>query len=360
MTARLAAHLVAAGHAVEIWVHRHPAHLPAQESIGGISVRRFEMSLPAGNIGSVSRSPSATLRAMLALSRAARAFKPDLLHVQCFSVNGVYATAISRLLGIPLLVSLQGETLMDDHDIYAHSVLLRMGLRAGVRRARITTGCSQFVLDDAETRFGLAAGTGVVVPNGVDLKESSQPVPLELPFERFILAMGRVVEKKGFDLLIDAFGLLSAAHPDVGLLIGGDGAARADLQRRASELGLSERVVLPGRFTRGHVVWATKRAEAFVLPSRIEPFGIVVLEAMRAATPVIVSSRGGAQEIVRHGTEGLAVDPFDSKALARAIQSVLEDHHAARRRAAAASTRVRDFDWSLITRRYVDLYRQAT
>jgi glycosyltransferase involved in cell wall biosynthesis len=290
------------------------------------------------------------------MRRSLREFSADVLHVQCFSANGVYAAALSSLLRIPLVVSLQGETVMDDNDIYDRSASLRLGLRAGLRAAAQVTGCSAFVLEDAVRRFGLPPGAGEVIPNGVDLTELPTPQPVELPFGRFVLALGRVVAKKGFDLLIDAFAEIAAAYPDVGLVIGGDGAARAGLVEQARSLGLSDRIALPGSLSRAQVTWAMQNAGMFVLPSRIEPFGIVVLEALQARLPVVVSSRGGAGEIIRDGHEGLVVDPFDRKALAGTMARVLDDQALARRLSQAGRLRVADFAWERITAQYVALY----
>jgi glycogen synthase len=359
LTARLAGHLVERGHAVEVWTNRHPAALPEREVIDGLVVRRFRMTLPAGNLGSLGAWPASALRALRTLGRATRSFSPDLFHVQCFSVNGVYASALSRIFRVPLIVSLQGETVMDDNDIYEHSTSLRLGLRAGLRTADVVTGCSQFTLDDAVARFGLPPAEGVVVPNGVDLHDDAEPVPLELPFKRFVLAYGRMVEKKGFDLLIDGFRRLADRHPDVGLVIGGDGSARPALTEQIERLGLTARVILPGRLSRGQVTWATRHASAFVLPSRVEPFGIVVLEAMDAGLPVIVSSHGGASEIVRHGVDGLVVDPFDPDALASALDQILADPGAAEGFITAGRARSAEFGWEPITDLYVALYGQA-
>jgi glycosyltransferase involved in cell wall biosynthesis len=80
--------------------------------------------------------------------------------------------------------------------------------------------------------------------------------------------------------------------------------------------GLSSRASCPAARQRG----ATSNARAFVLPSRVEPFGIVVLEAMHAGTPVVVSVHGGATEIVQDRVTGLVVDPFDAQALADALE----------------------------------------
>jgi glycogen synthase len=359
LTQHLAHHLLASGHRVEVWTIRHPSQLPAVDTIQGITVRRFALPLPAAEVGKALLFGPAAARAAVNTARAARSFSPQVLHVQCFSANGVYASALSALSGVPLVLTLQGETVMDDNDIYERSTSLRLGLRAGLRRAHTVTACSQFVLDDAVRGFGLPPGAGVVVPNGVDDRDPTTPTPLELPFERFVLGLGRVVEKKGFDLLIDAFEAVARDHPDVGLVIGGDGAARRGVEAHARDLGLSDRVALPGMLSRGQVAWAMHNAVMFVLPSRVEPFGIVVLEALQAGRPVIVSAHGGASEIVRDGKEGLVVDPFDCPALATAIRRILDDSALRTRLTDAGRARVRDFTWEAITESYVAIYERS-
>jgi glycogen(starch) synthase len=354
LTHRLARRLVAAGDDVEIWTIRHPESLPGDELIDGLRVRRFSLPLPDLHPGRLARFPLVAGSALATLRSAARSFRPDVLHVQCFSANGVYATALAALLDVPLVVSLQGETFMDDGEIYSRSLSLRTGLRVALRRADAVTGCSSFVLDDAVRRFGLQAGT--VVPNGVEMDGDAEPEPIDLPFDRFLLALGRVVPKKGFDLLLDAFARLP---PGVGLVVGGDGPALAGLAARARELGVAGRVLLPGRLGRGQVAWAMARAEGFVLPSRVEPFGIVALEAMRAGRPVVVTPHGGPPEIVRYGRDGLVADPLDAEALAAALARLLDDEPLRARLAVAGPLRAAEFDWGVIAGRYRDIYRAA-
>jgi glycosyltransferase involved in cell wall biosynthesis len=263
-------------------------------------------------------------------------------------------------MGVPLVISLQGETVMDDMNIYDHSIALRTALRIGLRRANAVTGCSQFVLDDASKRFGLASGTGHVIPNGVERYESTANGSLPLPFRRFIFAVGRVVPKKGFDLLISGFARIAHQHPDVGLVIGGVGSARSDLAELVTQLGLADRVVFPGVLSRNEVAWAMSAAEVFVLPSRIEPFGIVVLEALRAGCPTIVSSHGGAPEIIRDGSDGLVVDPFDTNALSAALHRVLVDRSLTQKLRVAGTARAANFEWASIAARYQHLYKEIS
>ena len=356
LTRCLAIELRGRGEEIEVWTLRHPHTLPAREEIGGLLVRRFELPLPGANPRSLLAFPRAARAGMRDLRRAADEFRPDVVHVQCFSANGVYAAALR---GTPLVVSLQGETVMDDRDIYDSSLALRLGLRLGLRRARAVTACSSFVLADAR-RFGLPEGRGTVVPNGVDLAGERMLAPLSVPFDRFVLGLGRVVRKKGFDLLLDAFARLAPERPGLGLVVGGDGPERDALAQRVHELGLDGRVLLPGSLSRAQVAWAMANASVFVLPSRVEPFGIVVLEALRARRPVVVSTHGGATEIARDGREGLAVDPFDPDALATAIARTLDEDVLRERLVHAGEARVRAFDWPLVADRYRAIYRSVT
>jgi glycogen synthase len=360
LTRRLANQLVSGGDQVEVWTIRHPRHLPAEELVDGLRVRRFTLPMPRSHPAALARFPAAAGRALWTLSRAASEFRPDLLHVQCFSANGVYATALAAWKRLRLVVTLQGETVMDDQDIYERSVVLRAGLRLAVRRAAAVTACSRFTLDDAVERFGLRAGRGLVVPNGVETAgDGGTPRPVAVPFDRFVLGLGRVVAKKGFDLLLEAFARVARHRPGLGLVLAGDGPARAGLVAQAARLGLADRVHFPGTLGRAEVAWAMGAAEVFVLPSRVEPFGIVVLEALRAGRPLVVSSRGGAGEIVRHEREGLVADPLDSAQLAGSIARLLDDRALAGRLAEAGRRRVRDFDWGAVAGEYRDIYRSV-
>ena len=354
LTRHLARHLQGLGDEVEVWttVNDDPTG-PRVEELDGVRIRRFPMPLPSANpvvgLGSIVGG-AGTLRQMC---RAAREFRPDVLHVQCFGPNGIYATGVSRLTGIPLVISLQGETRMDDTDIFEVSSTLRFGLRSGIRRASVVTGCSGFTLLDAEQRFGLEPGSGRVVFNGVAEEASASPA---VDTERYVLAVGRVVEKKGFDLLIRAWARISSDQPDVELVIAGDGPALPELRRLAETLGVSSRVRFFGRASRDQVAALMISAEAFVMPSRLEPFGIVILEAWRAGAAVICTNRGGPPEFVENGRTGMLVDPFDQEDMAATIDRVLASSTLRKLLSANGSEQVKDFYWTVVAERYREVY----
>jgi glycogen(starch) synthase len=373
LTRHLALSLTDAGDQVEVWTGLGDDDKPETvEILDGLVVRRLPMPLPATNWPSLRRTVSTGSRTLRSLRRAADAFRPDVLHVQCFGPNGAYATALSRMIRRPLVVTLQGETMMDDADIFDESRSLRAALRSGLKRASAVTACSAFTLSDAEARFGLEPGRGQVIPNGVSLDHHAPsgrpitdpdrwtPVPGD-PGRRYILALGRVVEKKGFDLLLAAYaGIGRDQRVACDLVIAGDGAALGGLQGMAAELGVTDRVHFVGRLTRHDVAAAMRGAAVFVMPSRLEPFGIVILEAWRAGVAVVASSRGGASEFVDDGVTGILVDPFDTSAFSVALDRLLGDAPERESIAAAGFARVQAFDWPEVTERYRAIYASVT
>lgn len=357
-TARLGAELVRRGHAVEIWTNRLVG-TEATERVDGMAVRRFGFDLPAASPVAVARWCTAAPATVLTLRRELRRFRPDLLHVHCFSGNGAWILAAARSTRIPLVVSVHGETAMDDADIYRHSAALRAALRSAMAHADAFTGCSRFALDHAQATVGRRRLDAEVVFNGTDTPGPPAAPVWEPPFGRYVAAIGRVVPNKGFDLLLDAFSRLRQPYEKLGLVIGGGGAALQDLARRAERLGIADRVAFTGPLSACQVAAVMEGALAVVMPSRVEPFGMVALEAWRSGCPVVVSSRGGAPEFVTDGLDGLVVDPYDAAALADALARLVDDEQLAARLSAAGRERLAGFTWQAVTDRYEDVYRRA-
>jgi glycogen synthase len=360
LTGALARQFLARNHEVEVWTARSSGDtLPHREILDAVEVRRFAFELPRADPRSLSRFLAAGMETLRQLRAAATRFQPDVLHVHCFSGNGVYATVLSRLTGIPLIVTLHGETFMDDNDIFDHSVTLRTSLRLGLRRAAAVTGCSAFTLGDAQQRFGLDMRKAEVIFSGIDVDETT-PVPVALPVGHYVLGLGRLVRKKGFDLLLEAFARIASEHPDIDLVIAGEGVEREPLSRRAFGLGLGERVHLPGRLDRAEVAAVMQGADVFVMPSRIEPFGMVALEAWLAGTPVIATPHGGPPEFIKHGVSGLIADPHDPADLAFALGSLLASPALRERLAEAGREELPRFGWDVLAEKFQATYMTVT
>lgn len=207
------------------------------------------------------------------------------------------------------------------------------------------------------------AGSVIVMPVGAD------PTPVEpaavtaareglglRPDRGLIVAVGRLDDQKGFDVLVEATARLDGSAPPM-VVICGEGPARPDLENRIATLGLGGRVRLLGNRTDAKALIAA--ADAFCMPSRWEGSPLALHEALAAGRPVVAAAVGGIPELLTFGQAGLLVPPEDPGALAAALGQVLGDkalagHLGARALEAAAAWP----DAATTARRVADLYEE--
>ena len=144
--------------------------------------------------------------------------------------------------------------------------------------------------------------------------------------KRVLFTFGRLVSAeraKGMDEVMEAMAGLLAEFPDLVYLIGGGGPDRPRLEAKARALGLEARVMFTGRIAEEEKVAYYRLADAYVMPSRGEGFGIVILEAMACGLPAMASSKDGGREALLNGKLGLLVDPDDPASVAVGLRAVL-------------------------------------
>lgn len=153
------------------------------------------------------------------------------------------------------------------------------------------------------------------------------PLPRSFPTGRVILTAGRWDSSEGYkgaDELIRAMAVLSATFPDLYLVIVGGGDL-APLESLAASLGVTGRVHFLGRLAAEELAACYARAEIFALPSTAEGFGLVYLEAMAFAKPVVAAACAGTTDVIEHESNGLLVPPRDLERLSQALDRLLRD-----------------------------------
>ncbi len=179
-----------------------------------------------------------------------------------------------------------------------------------------------------------------------------------VPNRSWLVAMGRLTFQKGFDNLLQAFKLIAPQHPDWHLLILGEGELQAELEHMRCSLGLVQQVSFLGLVQNPFDI--LKQAQLFVLSSRFEGFGNVVVEALACGLPVVATDcPSGPSEIVRNGIDGLLVPNEDINALAAALHQLMTDCTTREKMASRAPEGVVRFTLDTITDQWLTLFQSV-
>ena len=355
LTRQLAIELESRGHDVSVLTGLWPVGVARSEVLDGVRVARLSFPLPAARPLAAARFLASAPQATAVLVRHLRAVRPHVVHVIGAGPQAAYMMPLTHFLGAQLVFTAQGELGFDAQNVFGRSATLRTSLRRILRQADEVTACSRFVLDEL-AEFSPIRAAPVVIPNGVTPEDfSGNGRPRHQP--SYLLAVGRLVPQKGFDVLIDALSSRSLASLE--LVIAGEGPERAALERLASRMGVASRVRLVGAVDRRRLTELLAGAEVFAFPSRAEPFGIALLEAMAAGVPAVATRAGGVVEFARDMRNALLVPPDDREALAAAIDRIRSDDSLRARLAAAGLETARSFSWRSIAPQYERVYTRS-
>lgn len=201
--------------------------------------------------------------------------------------------------------------------------------RAGFNAADLVVATSRGVADDLAERFGVRRERLSVVPNPVDLerlaRRAAEPIEPDQAGSygpATVIAAGRLADAKNYPLLIDAMALVRE-RVAARLVILGEGERGPALRRLAADRGVADAIEFAG--FRENPWKYIARSAVFVLTSRYEGFGNVLIEAMACGVPVVATASAGTRDIVRHEVDGFLVETHSPAAVADAIVRVLSD-----------------------------------
>jgi glycosyltransferase involved in cell wall biosynthesis len=360
----LARRLTARGHTTSVVTPRLHPEWAATETLDGIDVHRFPVAAPGGR----HRTGNIAVSSLLALGPLWRRLSPDVLNLHYLLPTGLAGQWWAGRVGIPTVTTLIGMDVYDPH--YRPAAPWRLLMRRTVRRTRAVICISSFVRGVVERDYPPAPGVPChVIPHGVDVKTfRPQPRDAEIrreygvgPEDRLVLTVQRLYPRKGVRTFLEAAVRIARECPRARFVVAGEGPERAALERRATELGLSRRLVFTGAVPAARLPALYASADVFAFHTFHEGLGIVLLEAQASGCPVVTTAAGGTLDIVRDGDTGLLAPPGDPEAFAHAITRVLGDDALARRlRARGRQVIEAQFDWDVVVERYLEVFELAS
>jgi phosphatidyl-myo-inositol dimannoside synthase len=279
---------------------------------------------PPERVTHLSRASGSKIR-FVGMTMRAGAARPAPDWIVCGHVNLLpAASAAAALSGAPIILVVYGMEVWQPRGKLTRLLLSRV---------LAVVSISQTTVDRMQDWARLPSHRMHLLPNAVDLSRYTPGPKSEalisrwsLQARRVLLTVGRMdaaEQAKGFDEILDVLPQLIAEIPELIYIAVGDGSDRTRLEEKASALGITAHCIFPGYVSESEKLEYYRLADLFVMPSRLEGFGYVFLEALAAGVPVIASKVDGSREAVRNGEWGALVDPDRPEELVAAIRAAL-------------------------------------
>lgn len=319
------------------------------------------MRLPAYVLG-----PSLFLAGIVTALRVAQQQRLEVLHAHWALPNGFIGAVVARVLGLPLVVSIPGS----DALVAGQNPLFRAMARFAFARAGLITANAEVLREVAVTELGADPKRFELVIYGVD-PERLRPDPtgtaalraeLGIPPAAFVfLAVGRMVYKKGFNVLLEALAQAGEAARDWHTILVGEGDLWQEWQDLGRRLGLVN-LHWVGRVPTDRMPVYYNAADALVMPNVRKPatgLEVAVVDAMACGKPIIGSNTAGNPLVVEHGVNGFIVPEGDAAALAAAMAQLAAQPERARQMGAVSRRLIETrFGWPHIARHYRQRYAE--
>lgn len=281
---------------------------------------------------------------IFAIRNGIKSMKPDVI-ISFIDQTNVLTILASAFLGVPVIV-----TEHIDARYYSLGKIWSILRKILYPFASSMVAVSNGVLESFPKYMRRNA---VVIPNPINSIKINR---IQSKRERkTIIGIGRLTYQKGFDLLIRAFGRIKEKHSDWDLVIYGEGPLRNDMEKIVTDLNLQKRIKLLGLVT--DPAEKLSAADIFVLSSRFEGFGIVIIEAMACGLPVIsFDCPSGPSEIINNGVDGVLVPAGDMEALSKKMDELMTDENKRKKIASNAAESAKKYKVEEIAKQWNELF----
>lgn len=289
--------------------------------------------------------------------RVLKQYRPDAAHVQ-YMAPGSIPILLLRLLGLHQIIatahtaadiypSLRLVHFIQQHCVRAFTCITELAERSFFGTSHLYTERTQLKKRNHFTIYN-ALPTGI----SISKQSKSQNHPLTIG------VVSRLEGIKGMDLVVPAFAQVKACHPEMQLLIVGDGSLRKQMEEQAHKAGLEEAVEFAGRQPQEKLSSYYDRIDILLMPSRSEGFGLTAIEGMARGCVVVAARTGGLPEVVRNGEVGLLHEPEQVEDLASQINKLIEQPALWKQFSNEATTYVQRFSFECFSQLFNNLYQK--
>jgi len=298
-----------------------------------------------------------------AAKKLVKKYKPQILHAHWLIPQGIIAASLKKEFKIPFIMTVHGSDLFP-----LKNPIFRAMQKYVLKHCDMCTVNSYATYKEVVSRFPEAKEKLVIRSMGVDIKKFQKNAKRNNAYKKkkIVLFVGRLNEQKGIQYLIKAIPRVKDKFPNIRLLIIGEGNFRYEMEHLVDYLDIRDEVEFLGAMRHDDIIDYYKMADVFVLPSitssiGTEGFGLVLLEAMSAKTPVIGTNSGGIPYIIKNGQNGLLVKEKDNKEIAEAIIKIMSSKKLSSKLAKRGfETATKHYSWEIVARKFNDFYREIT
>lgn len=293
------------------------------------------------------------------LRRVLKRYRPEVAHVQ-YMAPGAIPILLLRLLGMHQIIA-TAHTAADIypslrlvHFVQQHCV--RVFTCITERAERSFFGTSRLYNEQTQLKKRNHFTIYNALPAGISISQQakSQNRPLTIG------VVSRLESIKGMDLVVPAFAQVKACHPEMQLLIVGDGSLRKQMEEQTHKAGLEKAVEFAGRQPQEKLSSYYDRIDILLMPSRSEGFGLTAIEGMARGCVVVAARTGGLPEVVRDGKVGLLHEPEQIKDLAAKINKLIEKPTLWKQFSNEATTYVQRFSFERFSQLFNNLYQKIS
>ena len=313
-------------------------------------LKRIWMNYPRNFVGAVV-FPGRLFLSLVSLIFFARKFKPDLINLHFPDDVSLYMWVMTLFSKCPLIVNIHGN----DLHVFSKKLGYKYFINGLVSKSKKVVVNSQYMKNEFDRRYPRYSRKVEIIANGLDVDAIKKVNPKTYFSEPYIFYVGRIVHKKGVDILLKAF--KKADFKGCKLVIEGQGELLNNMEKLSEDLGLNQSVVFSkGTMSQSDKFAYMKGAVLGVMPSRIEPFGIVALEFMAAGTPLVASETGGLKYILRNKETCLFFDNKNADDLSRKMKEMFSDAKLRARRSKRGLEEASKYDNRKVAKMYENLF----